>query len=100
MIKRIFLSALGGIPSISYIKHLQSNGYFVIGIDSNKSSIGFNFAMSFILYPDNNQHIKPSSKAINHSFLEKDDCVYVGDSIIDRKFAINCGFDFYYYKFN
>ena len=77
MIKRIFLSALGGIPSISYIKHLQSNGYFVIGIDSNKSIIGFNFAMSFILYPDNNQHIKPSSKAMNHSFLKKDGCVCV-----------------------
>ena len=60
MIKRILLSAVGGMPSISYIKHLQSNGYFVIGIDSNKSSIGFNFAMSFILYPGNNQHIKPS----------------------------------------
>ncbi len=58
------------------------------------------FKKIFILDPANNQYIKPSSKAINHSFFEKGECIYVGDSIIDRKFALNCGFDFYYYKFN
>ncbi len=51
MIKRILLSAVGGMPSISYIKHLQSNGYFVIGIDSNKSSIGFKFCDEFYTVP-------------------------------------------------
>ena len=81
--------------------YLVTNGRTKIQTNKLKMlNIAHYFKKIFILDPDNNQHIKPSSKAINHSFLEKDDCVYVGDSIIDRKFAINCGFDFYYYKFN
>ena len=32
--KKILLSAVGGAPSVSIIKRLKANGYFVIGMDN------------------------------------------------------------------
>jgi len=48
---RILLSAVGGTPSISFIKHLQSLGYYVIGIDSSKDAVGKVFCDEFHISP-------------------------------------------------
>ena len=48
---KVLLSAIGGTPSVSFIKHLQSLNYFVVGIDSNKDAVGQFFCDEFYIAP-------------------------------------------------
>jgi len=56
--QKILLSAVGGMPSVSYIKHLKSQGYFVIGIDSNPNSVGFSFCDQYHVSPLVSQEVE------------------------------------------
>lgn len=49
--KRILLSAVGGAASISIIKYLKKNGYYIIGIDSNIDAVGKYFCDEFYKSP-------------------------------------------------
>ena len=48
---KVLLSAVGGTPSVSFIKHLQTLNYYVIGIDSNKDAVGQFFCDEFHISP-------------------------------------------------
>jgi len=48
---KVLLSAVGGTPSVSFIKHLQSLHYYVIGIDANKDAVGQFFCDEFHISP-------------------------------------------------
>ena len=48
---KILLSAVGGTPSMSFIKHLQSLNYYVIGTDANKDAVGQFFCDEFHISP-------------------------------------------------
>lgn len=49
--KKVMISAVGGPPSVSYIKHLKNLGLFVVGIDCDKESVGKFFCDEFLLSP-------------------------------------------------
>lgn len=38
--KRVLISAAGTMASVSYIRHLQANGFYVIGINASSESVG------------------------------------------------------------
>ena len=48
---KILLSAVGGSPSVSFIKHMKEKGYYVIGIDSNPDAVGQFFCDEFYHAP-------------------------------------------------
>lgn len=48
---KILLSAVGGAPSVSFIKHFQSLNYQVIGMDVNPNAVGQFFCDEFHLSP-------------------------------------------------
>lgn len=48
---KILISAVGGPPSVSLIKHLQKKGHFVIGIDSEINAVGKFFCNKFYQSP-------------------------------------------------
>ena len=51
----ILKTAVGSLPSMSFINELKRNNVTVIGVDSDPNSIGFNFCNKSYVVPKANQ---------------------------------------------
>lgn len=58
---KLIITAVGSLPQVSLIRDFQAYGVYVIGVDSNPQSVGFNFCDKHYVIP----------KASDEDFLEK-----------------------------